>query len=63
MKDGDSAAFDLQLDLCLLGLDALFGWEKATGNAEELRWWEERVIAGARHLRDAYPAEANERRR
>jgi len=47
--------FDLQLDLCLLGIATLFGWEKAMGDADELRWWEDHAVDGARHLRDAYP--------
>jgi hypothetical protein len=47
--------FDLQLDLCLLAITACFGWEKAVGSEEELRWWEQRALHGARHLADAYP--------
>jgi hypothetical protein len=35
-----------QLDLCLIGIMATFGWEKALGDAGELSWWEARV-AGA----------------
>jgi hypothetical protein len=42
--------FDLQLDLCLLGIAACFGWEKAMGDEAELRWWEDRALRGARHL-------------
>ncbi|MDQ1534513.1 MAG: hypothetical protein QOF28_2274, partial [Actinomycetota bacterium] len=42
--------FDVQLDLCLLGIAACFGWEKAMGDEAELRWWEDRVLRGARHL-------------
>ena len=42
--------FDLQLDLCLLGIAACFGWEKAMGDDAELRWWEERALQGARRL-------------
>ena len=42
--------FDLQLDLCLLGIAACFGWEKAMGDETELRWWEDRALRGARHL-------------
>jgi Phosphotransferase enzyme family len=48
--------FDLQLDLCLLGMTACFGWEKAMGDDDELRWWEERAVRGARHVADAYPS-------
>jgi hypothetical protein len=47
--------FDLQLDLCLLGITACFGWEKAVGAEAELRWWEDRALRGARHVADAYP--------
>jgi hypothetical protein len=32
-----------QLDLCLIGIMATFGWEKALGDAGELSWWEARV--------------------
>jgi hypothetical protein len=32
-----------QLDLCLIGIMATFGWEKALGDADELSWWEARV--------------------
>jgi hypothetical protein len=42
-----------QLDLCLIGIMATFGWEKALGDAGELSWWEARV-AGAvtrQHIR------------
>ena len=47
--------FDLQLDLCLLGMAACFGWEKAVGDEDELRWWERHALQGARHVADAYP--------
>ena len=42
--------FDLQLDLCLLGIAACFGWEKAMGDETELHWWEDRALRGSRHL-------------
>jgi len=35
-----------QLDLCMIGVMATFGWEKALGDAAELAWWE-RAAAGA----------------
>ncbi len=35
--------FDRQLDLCLAGIMATFGWEKALGDEVELRWWETTV--------------------
>jgi len=38
--------WERQLDLCIIGIMATFGWEKALGDAEELGWWEARV-AGA----------------
>jgi hypothetical protein len=31
--------WDRQLGLCLLGAVVQFGWEKALGDDEELRWW------------------------
>jgi hypothetical protein len=40
--------FDTQLDLCTIGVMALFGWEKALGDEQELRWWERRVADAAR---------------
>jgi hypothetical protein len=43
-----------QLSLCLLGALVQFGWEKALGErddgAEELAWWTERALEGARLL-------------
>ncbi len=51
--------FDLQLDLCLLGMTACFGWEKAVGDEDELRWWERRAVHGGRHVADAYPVPAS----
>lgn len=47
--------FDLQLDLCLLGMTACFGWEKAVGDDDELRWWEQHALRGARKVSDSYP--------
>jgi hypothetical protein len=38
--------FETQLDLCLIGMMTTFGWEKALGDEDELRWWESGV-AGA----------------
>ena len=43
--------WDRQLALSLLSLMLLFGWEKALGDADELAWWEEQVLAGARWLK------------
>jgi len=36
-----------QLDLCLIGVMATFGWEKALGDATELSWWEATVTGAA----------------
>jgi hypothetical protein len=36
--------FDTQLDLCVVGIMATFGWEKALGDDDELRWWERRAL-------------------
>lgn len=36
--------FDTQMDLCLVGMAATFGWEKALGDEDELRWWEHAVL-------------------
>ncbi len=30
-----------ELDLCMIGIMATFGWEKALGDAGELSWWEQ----------------------
>jgi len=38
-----AAWFEPQLDLCIIGIMASFGWEKALGEGGELQWWEERV--------------------
>ena len=42
--------WERQLDLCLVGIMATFGWEKAVGDAEELAWWDERVARAKRWL-------------
>ncbi|MFN8050669.1 MAG: hypothetical protein U0Q22_04495 [Acidimicrobiales bacterium] len=42
--------WDRQLDLCLLGTLVEFGWEKALGDDDELRWWCDRAAEGIRHL-------------
>ena len=34
-----SGWFEKQIDLCLLGMIACFGWEKALGDDDELAWW------------------------
>ena len=36
-----------QLDLCVIGIMAMFGWEKALGDSAELDWWEHQVAGAA----------------
>jgi hypothetical protein len=36
-----------QLDLCMIGIMATFGWEKALGDSAELDWWQDRVTEAA----------------
>jgi Phosphotransferase enzyme family len=43
-----AAWWEAQLDLCIAGMMATFGWEKALGDDEELRWWERRVAEAVR---------------
>lgn len=43
--------FERQLDLSLIGMMVLFGWEKALGDADELSWWEVRAVAASSPLR------------
>jgi thiamine kinase-like enzyme len=42
--------FDRQLGLSLLASLVIFGWEKALGDEDELRWWCDRAAEGARLL-------------
>ena len=35
-----SSWFETQMDLCVIGMMATFGWEKALGDDDELGWWE-----------------------
>lgn len=44
-----------QLDLCLIGIMATFGWEKALGDQDELSWWEARVAAAAARQHLSFP--------
>jgi hypothetical protein len=39
-----SGWFDRQLDLCLAAMIVTFGWEKALGDEDELRWWEAAAV-------------------
>jgi hypothetical protein len=36
-----------QLDLCMIGIMATFGWEKALGDDDELAWWHDMVAQAA----------------
>lgn len=47
--------FDRQLALTLLGVAAVFGWEKALGDAGELAWWDAAAAAGAAVLDGEVP--------
>jgi hypothetical protein len=42
--------FDVQVALALLGGLAIFGWEKALGDDDELGWWCDRALEGAARL-------------
>jgi hypothetical protein len=44
-----------QLDLCMIGIMATFGWEKALGDAGELSWWEGAVADAAIRQRIPVP--------
>ena len=50
--------FSAQLDLCIIGIMATFGWEKALGDEEELRWWERAVAEAAERQGIAMPPSA-----
>ena len=39
--------WERQLDLCMIGIMATFGWEKALGDPGELHWWQDRVARAA----------------
>jgi hypothetical protein len=39
--------WESQLDLCMIGIMATFGWEKALGAEDELGWWHDRVARAA----------------
>ncbi len=48
----DTAAwFDRQLGLSFIGMMALFGWEKAVGDADELAWWTDAVARSVPYTR------------
>jgi hypothetical protein len=44
---GTGSWWEPQFDLCMIGVMATFGWEKALGDAGELRWWEDAVARAA----------------
>jgi hypothetical protein len=44
-----------QLDLCLIGIMAVFGWDKALGDPDELAWWESAVAAAATRQGFSHP--------
>ncbi len=48
---GTGSWWQRQLDLCMIGVMATFGWEKALGDAGELSWWEAAVAAAATRRR------------
>jgi hypothetical protein len=43
--------WQVQLDLCTVGMMAVFGWEKALGDDDELGWWADRVDAAVHRQR------------
>ena len=45
-----SGWWEKQLGLSLLGMAAVFAWEKAVGDAAELAWWERVALDGAHWL-------------
>jgi hypothetical protein len=44
---GTGGWWQRQLDLCLIGVMATFGWEKALGDTGELAWWEQAAADAA----------------
>jgi hypothetical protein len=42
--------WDRQLGLSFVGMAAVFAWEKAVGDPDELDWWERAALDGARWL-------------
>jgi hypothetical protein len=45
-----SGWWDRQLGLTMVGMMAVFAWEKAVGDQAELEWWERAALDGARLL-------------
>ena len=52
---GTGSWWQQQLDLCMIGIMAAFGWEKALGDAGELSWWEARIADAAARQRIPIP--------
>jgi hypothetical protein len=48
--------WETQLDLCVIGMMTVIGWEKALGDDAELGWWADRVDAAVRRTGLAVPA-------
>jgi hypothetical protein len=46
-----------QLDLCMIGVMATFGWEKALGDGGELAWWEAASADAAARQRIPIPGQ------
>jgi thiamine kinase-like enzyme len=42
--------WDRQLGLATVGMMATMAWDKAAGDADELDWWRQRAVEGARWL-------------
>jgi hypothetical protein len=52
---GTSSWWQQQLDLCMIGIMATFGWEKALGDEDELSWWEQAAADAATRQHIAIP--------
>jgi hypothetical protein len=42
-----SGWWERQLGLSVIAMMVVFGWEKAVGDPDELRWWEDRAVAAS----------------
>jgi len=52
---GTGSWWQQQLDLCMIGIMAAFGWEKALGDPAELSWWEAQIAGAAARQRIPIP--------
>ena len=52
---GTGSWWQRQLDLCMIGVMAAFGWEKALGDAAELSWREAQIAGAAARQRIPIP--------